>query len=343
MDLPPTLKAVARAGAGVNNIPVQQCSERGIVVFNTPGGNANSVKELVIAALFLCSRRIIEGINWAKELAGRGPDVEKLVVEGKSQFGGVEIRGKRLGVVGLGAVGVMVANDAAALGMHVTGYDPFISVESAWGLSRDVKRAGGFDSLLSSSDYISLHVPLNEKTREMINRDRFARMKKGACLLNFARGDLVNNRDLGEAITGGIVGMYVTDFPTDELLHTDRVIAVPHLGATTPEAEDNCAVMAVKQIREFLEKGNIINSVNYPDCEMILSGKKRVVIANMNVPTIVGQITSILATDGINIADMLNKSRGNTAYNIIDIDSDVSGESIEKIHRIEGVTMVRVI
>jgi D-3-phosphoglycerate dehydrogenase len=343
MEIPPTLKAIARAGTGVNNIPVDKCSDRGIIVFNTPGANANSVKELVLAALFLSSRKIIEGIEWVKGLAGKGNDVGKLVEGEKSKFAGPEIRGKRLGIIGLGAVGVMVANDAAALGMHVTGFDPFISVESAWGLSREIKRASGFDSLLCSSDYISLHVPLSEKTREMINRDKLSRMKKGVILLNFARGELVNNADIKEAIENGTVGTYVTDFPTAELLDLRNVIAVPHLGASTPEAEENCAIVAVKQIKEFLEKGNIQNSVNYPDCEMDITGQKRVVIANKNVPTIVGQITSIFATEGINISDMLNKSRGGSAYNIIDIDSDVSEESIHKIRQIEGVTMVRVI
>jgi len=343
MELQTTLRAIARAGTGVNNIPVEKCSEKGIIVFNTPGANANGVKELVLAGLFLSSRRIIEGMEWAKSLAGKGSDVEKLVETEKSKFAGPEIKGKRLGIIGLGAVGVMVANDAAALGMHVTGYDPFISVESAWGLSRDIKRASGFDSLLSSSDYISLHAPLSEQTKGMINKDKFARMKKGVRLLNFARGDLISNGDLKEAIQNGTVEVYVTDFPSDELLNTKNVIPIPHLGASTPEAENNCAVMAVKQLREFLEKGNIKNSVNYPDCEMDIYGQKRVVIANKNVPTIVGQITSIFATKGINISEMLNKSRGSTAYNIIDIDSDVSNESIEKIHRIKGVTMVRVI
>ncbi len=343
MELPDSLKVIARAGAGVNNIPVEKCSERGIVVFNTPGANANSVKELVLTGLLLSSRKIIHGINWAKTLVGRGDEVTKLVEAEKSKFAGPEIMGKKLGVIGLGAVGVMVANDAAALGMKVTGYDPFISVESAWGLSRDIKRASGFDSLLSNSDYISLHVPLSAETEGMINKEKFARMKKGVRLLNFARGELINNKDLKKAVENGTIGVYITDFPNEDLLKMENVIAIPHLGASTPEAEDNCAIMAVKQVREFLERGNIINSMNYPDCQMDISGKKRVVIANKNVPTIVGQITSIFASDGINIADMLNKSKKNTAYNIIDIDSEVSEQSIQKIHDIEGVTMVRVI
>jgi D-3-phosphoglycerate dehydrogenase len=343
MELPHSLKVIARAGAGVNNIPVEKCSEGGIVVFNTPGANANSVKELVLAGLLLSSRKIIHGINWAKTLVGRGDEVTKLIEAEKSKFAGPEIMGKKLGVIGLGAVGVMVANDAAALGMEVTGYDPFISVESAWGLSRDIKRASGFDSLLANSDYISLHVPLSAETEGMINKEKFARMKKGVRLLNFARGELINNKDLKDAVEYGTIGVYITDFPNEDLLKMENVIAIPHLGASTPEAEDNCAIMAVKQVREFLERGNIINSVNYPDCQMDISGKKRIVIANKNVPTIVGQITSIFASDGINIADMLNKSKKTTAYNIIDIDSEVSEQSIQKIRNIKGVTMVRII
>lgn len=342
-ELPRSLKSIARAGAGVNNIPVQRCSKKGIVVFNTPGANANSVKGLVIAGLFLSSRRIVEGIIWAKSLIGKGEEVPKLIEKGKAQFSGPEIRGKRLGVIGLGAVGVMVANDATALGMHVIGYDPFISVESAWGLSRDVRRANSLNSLLAHVDYITLHVPLNDETSMFINREKFALMKKGVRILNFARGGLVNNRDLRVAIENGTVAVYLTDFPDEELLTMKNVIAIPHLGASTPEAEDNCAKMAVEQTREFLEKGTIRNSVNYPDCQMDFSGKNRLVIANDNVPAIVGQITTILAGEGINIADMLNRSKEGNAFNIIDLDSDISDESVRKIKLIEGVTMVRVI
>jgi D-3-phosphoglycerate dehydrogenase len=342
-ELPPSLKSIARAGAGVNNIPVERCSKKGIVVFNTPGANANSVKGLVIAGLFLSSRRIVEGIIWAKSLIGKGGEVPKLIEKGKFQFSGPEIKGKRLGVIGLGAVGVMVANDASALGMHVVGYDPFISVESAWGLSRDVRRAHSLNSLLSHADYISLHVPLNDETNMLINREKFSLMKKGVRILNFARGGLVNNRDLREAVENGTVAVYLTDFPDEELLTMKNVIAIPHLGASTPEAEDNCAKMAVEQTREFLEQGTIRNSVNYPDCQMDFSGKNRLVIANENVPAVVGQITTILAGEGINIADMLNRSKGNNAFNIIDLDSDISEESIRKIQLIEGVTTVRVI
>ncbi len=340
MKLPESLKAIARAGTGVNNIPIEKCSKRGIVVFNTPGANANSVKELVLLGLFLSSRKIIKGINWAKTLVGKGDEIPRLIEKEKSRFAGPEIKGKNIGVIGLGAIGVMVANDAASLGMRVTGFDPFISVESAWDLSRNIKRAKGFESLLKTSDYLTLHVPLTGETKEMINKDKFAIMKKGIRILNFARGELLNNDDLKEAMAEGIVSTYVTDFPDEDLLKMENTVVIPHLGASTPEAEDNCAAMAVKQIRSFLEQGNIRNSVNFPDCEMDISGKKRIVIANMNIPAMVGQITAIMAKEGINIADMLNKSKGNIAYNIIDIDSEISEESVEKIRSINGVTMV---
>jgi D-3-phosphoglycerate dehydrogenase len=343
MDIPSSVKGIARAGAGVNNIPLDKCSQRGVVVFNTPGANANGVKELVIAGLLLSSRRIVHGIQWAKGLVGQGDQVPKLIEKGKSDFAGPEIKGKRLGVVGLGAIGVMVANDAMELGMKVVGYDPFISVEAAWGLSRNVKRAKTLESLLAESDYITLHVPLNDKTRGMLGRERFAIMKKGARLLNFARGGLVNNEDLKSALADGTVAAYVTDFPDEDLLKIDNVIAFPHLGASTPEAEDNCAMMAVNQVRDFLEMGNIKNGVNFPDCELDSIAPFRLVIANRNVPNMVGQITSILAADKINIADMINKHKGDYAYNIIDIDRLVEGEILDKLRGIDGVVMVRMI
>jgi D-3-phosphoglycerate dehydrogenase len=343
MDLPQSVKAIARAGAGVNNVPVDKCSEMGIVVFNTPGANANGVKELVIAGMLISSRRIIPGITWAKSLVGKGDEVPKIIEKGKGDFAGPEIKGKKLGVIGLGAIGVMVANDAIELGMQVTGYDPFISVEAAWGLSRNVKRARGLESLLAESDYITLHVPLSDKTKSMINRERLSIMKKGARLLNFARGGLVNNADLIEAIQEGIISVYVTDFPDEELLKIDNVISFPHLGASTPEAEDNCAIMAVNQLRDFLEHGNIKNSVNFPDCELDSLGAGRIVIANKNVPNMVGQITTILASEKINIADMINRHRTDYAYNIIDVDVKIGEEVLNKIKKIEGVIMVRYI
>lgn len=343
MALPLSLKAVARAGAGVNNIPVDSCSKQGVVVFNTPGANANGVKELVLAGMLLSSRKIVEGIGWARSLAGQGAEVPRLIEKEKATFTGPEIRGKKLGVVGLGAIGVMVANDAVALGMQVSGYDPFISVEAAWGLSREVKRAVSLDSLLAESDYITLHIPLSDKTKGMISGDKFTIMKKGARLLNFARGGLVNNRDLLEALKAEIVAAYVTDFPEEELLGHKNVIPMPHLGASTPEAEDNCAIMAVAQLRDFLEHGNIKNAVNFPDCFMPPSGKRRLIIANNNIPNMVGQITTVLAGDKINITDMINKSKGDFAYNIIDVDSDISTADVEKIAKIAGVIKVRLI
>ena len=341
LDLPLTLKAVARAGAGYNNIPIEKCTERGIVVFNTPGANANSVKELVIAGMLLSSRGIIEGINWSRSLDEN--DVAGAVEKGKKQFVGPEIAGKRLGVVGLGAVGVLVANDAASLGMDVSGYDPFISVESAWGLSRGVKRASHLDELIGEADYITLHLPLNEKTTGFFDRDKFSHMKHGVRILNFARGGLVNNDDLIVAMSKGIVAKYVTDFPDDKLIKHEQVIPVPHLGASTPEAEDNCAIMAATQLIEFLKTGNTRNSVNFPSCEMALSGDARIVIANENIPNMVGQITTILAEDRINISDMLNRHRGDFAYNIIDIEGRVSEETLTKLKAIQGVIMVRLV
>ncbi|HNW28239.1 MAG TPA: 3-phosphoglycerate dehydrogenase family protein [Spirochaetota bacterium] len=343
MDLPSSLLAIARAGAGVNNIPLETCSKRGIVVFNTPGANANAVKELVILSLLIASRKVSEGITWAKSLAGKGEEVPLIIEKDKSNFIGPEIMGKKLGVIGLGAVGHLVANDALSLGMDVSGYDPYISVEAAWGLSRSVRRATSLDSLISESDYITLHAPLNDRTKGMINKDKFALMKRDVRIMNFARGGLVNNRDLKEAIKNGIVACYVTDFPDDELLRMDGVIPIPHLGASTPESEENCARMAVDQLREFLERGNLINSVNFADCFLAQTASKRILIANKNIPAIIGQITKILADKKINIANMLNKSKGEYAYNIIDIDGDIDDKTEALLRNVKDILMVRVI
>jgi len=343
MTLPPSLKAIARAGAGVNNIPIDKCSEQGIVVMNTPGANANAVKELVLAALFLSSRKVFQGMQWAKTLVGKGDEVPKLIEKGKSNFEGPEIKGKRLGVIGLGAIGVRVANDAIALGMEVYGYDPVISVEAAWELSHNVKRALSLDSILTKCDYVTLHLPLNDKTKGMINRDKLSIAKKGLRLINFARGGLVKNEDLKDALADGTIAAYVTDFPDEEMLKLDTVISIPHLGASTPEAEDNCAKMAVNQIRNYLQYGNIKHSVNFPDCEMEPSGRSRITVGNHNVPNMVGQITTLLANEKINITDMLNKSKGELAYNIIDVDGEVTDAIVEKIKHIDGVIMVRVL
>ena len=341
MEMPSSLIAVARAGAGVNNIPVKLCTEKGIVVFNTPGANANSVKELVLTGLLISSRKIVEGINWVKGLIGEGDSVPKLIEKEKSRFAGPELRGKKLGVIGLGAIGAMVANDALSLGMDVVGFDPFISVKSAWDLSSRVQRANVLETLVQEADYISIHVPLTDKTRGMLNKERFSIMKKGTRILNFSRNGLVNNQDLRQAIDQGIVAVYVTDFPDENLLKMDNVLSIPHLGASTPEAEDNCAVMAVDQVREYLEEGNILNSVNFPDCSLPFSGKSRLTIANKNVPNMVGQITAILAEKNLNISDFINRHKEKYAYNIIDLDNEVDQEVISLLKAIPGVIMVR--
>jgi D-3-phosphoglycerate dehydrogenase len=342
-NLPDSLLAVGRAGAGVNNIPIEKCSEKGIVVFNTPGANANAVKELVLAGLFLASRDIAAGVNYTNSLKGKGADVPALVEENKKKFAGREIAGKTLGIVGLGKIGVMVANSALDLGMRVVGYDPFISVESAWGLSREVQRAEGFDSLIANADYISLHTPLTDTTRGIINTEKLKQMKKGVRILNFSRGGIVNNEDLGKAIKDGIVDRYVTDFPDDELLHMEKVITIPHLGASTEEAETNCATMVVKQVRDFLETGKIKNSVNYPDCKIEQSSDFRLVIMHQNVPNMVGQISTVLAKENINIAEMLNRSKGDYACSIIDTGDEPPQKAIEAIYNIKGVVKVRLL
>lgn len=343
MDFPKNLKAIARAGAGVNNIPVEKCTEKGIVVFNTPGANANAVKELVLASLFMSSRKVYKGISWAQSLKGKGDEVAQLIEKGKSQFSGPEIKGKKLGVIGLGAIGVMVANDATSLGMEVVGYDPFISIDSAWELSSSVEKAISLDHLVSTCDYITIHIPFNAKTSGMMNKDKFDMMKKGVRLLNFARGGLVVNKDLFEAMENGTISCYVTDFPEEELLGNDNIITMPHLGASTPESEENCAVMASSQLRDFLEFGNIKNSVNFPNCELPHTGNIRIVASHDNVPNMFGQITSLLARNGINIGDMISKHKDKIGYTILNIEDSVSHEIVDSIRAIEGVRMVRVI
>lgn len=343
MSLPASVKAIARAGAGVNNIPIDKCSERGIVVFNTPGANANGVKELVVLGMLLASRKVNEGIAWAKGLVGEGDKVPDLIEKGKSKFGGTEILGKKLGVVGLGAIGTMVANTAESLGMEVWGYDPFMSIEAAWRLSRTTKRASSMDKLFAECDFISLHAPLNKDTRGYINVDKFSVMKKGAVLLNFARRELVNTPDLQKAIADGIVSCYVTDFPDEELIKMDKCIAIPHLGASTEESEENCAIMAAMQLMDFLENGNIKNSVNFPESYLDRSGNQRLIISNNNSPGMIEKITHLLADSKLNISDMLNKSKGAIAYNIIDIDDTVSDGLLKKIGSLEGIIAVRVL
>jgi D-3-phosphoglycerate dehydrogenase len=343
MSFPSSLKTIGRAGAGVNNIPLDVCTEKGIVVFNTPGANANAVKELVIASMLVSSRNLVQGVNWAKTLIGKGEEVPKLVEAGKSNFVGPELHGKTLGVIGLGAIGMLVANAAQSLGMRVIGFDPYISVDSAWMLSKDVEKAISLDNLLSEADYLSLHIPLMDTTKGFINKAKFDIMKKGVRIMNFARGGLVDVGDLFEAFKSGKVASFVTDFPDEELLKHDQVIGIPHLGASTPESELNCAVMAVDQVKDFLEHGNIKNSVNFPNIGMARNGGYRLIIANKNVPKMVGNITAVLADENINIADMLNKNRGEIAYNIIDIDGEISDTLVQKIRDIQGIIMVRLL
>ncbi len=344
MEMSASLKAIARAGAGVNNIPIDKCTSQGIVVFNTPGANAHAVKELVIAGLLLSSRKIAQSIEWAKGLIGKGDEVPALIEEGKKNFGGNEIRGKTLAVIGLGAIGVLIANAAQALGMEVFGYDPYISVKHAWRLSRNVKRAEGIESLLANADYVTINIPQTLETKGYINKDKINMMKDGVRIMNFARGGLIVKEDMRQALESGKVGCYVTDFPDEEVLKMKNIIAIPHLGASTEESETNCAVMAVDQVRNYLENGNIVNSVNFPEAEMERHGGPRIVIANKNVPNMVSQISSMLASQGLNIANMLNKNKADIAYNIIDIDGTVpSNELVGKLSSIDGVIMVRVI
>jgi len=343
MELPATLKAVARAGAGVNNIPIDKCSEKGIVVFNTPGANANAVKELVIAGLLLSSRKILDSIEWAKTLKGSGADVPKLVEKGKSNFAGPEIMGKTLGVIGLGAIGVMVANAAKSLGMEVIGYDPYMSVDAAWGISKSVKKENDLKALLSECDYISMHIPLNNETKGMINDDLLSAVKPGIRILNFSRGELVDEAAIEKALNEEVVACYVTDFPNDKIIGMKNVIAVPHLGASTPESEDNCAVMAAKQLVDFLENGNIKNSVNFPECSMPRSAAIRFVIAHKNVPSMISAFSGLFSERGINIENFINKSRKDLAFTLIDTDTDVSEEDVKKLSGMEGVLHVTII
>jgi D-3-phosphoglycerate dehydrogenase len=344
MELPPSLKAIARAGAGVNNIPVEKCTEKGIVVFNTPGANANGVKELVIAGLLLSSRDIIDGATWAKTLVDKGDEIPALIEQGKKNFGGQEIKGKTLAVIGLGAIGVLVANAAQALGMNVIGYDPYMKVQQALKLSNQVTWVEGIQPILAQADYVTLNIPLTPETEGYINKEKFSMMKDGVRLLNFARGGLVNRSDLKEAIAAGKISRYVTDFPNEETLKMDKVITIPHLGASTKESETNCAVMAVNQLKDFIEDGNIKNSVNFPEAFMERNDGARILIGNKNIPNMVSQISSVLASEGLNIDNMLNKKHDNIAYNIIDVTrSEIDEQLISKLKSIEGVFMVRII
>ncbi len=343
MELPSSLKAIARAGAGLNNIPIDKCTEAGIVVFNTPGANANAVKELIITMLGLSSRRIIEGIEWVKTLKESDGDISKQVEKGKSQFVGPEYDGKKFGVIGLGAIGVNVANAAHHLGMEVYGYDPYISVDAAWGLSKRVRHVTSLKKIFEECDYITLHVPSTPETRGMINADAFSIMKPGMRILNFARGDLVNTADLKDAIEKKIVARYATDFPDKELLEMDNTICVPHLGASTPESENNCASMAARQVADYLEYGIIRNSANIPNVDLPKNFKSRICVIHKNIPKVINGVTSAVAGENINIENMINRSRGNYAYTILDVDTKVPDKSIDPLSSIEGVISVRVI
>lgn len=343
MEFPDSLLAIARAGAGVNNIPLDRCAEDGIVVFNTPGANANGVKELVIAGMLLASRDIVGGIEWCQSIK-EDPSIAKAVEKGKKAFAGFEIKGKKLGVIGLGAIGAEVANAAAALGMEVYGYDPYISVNAAWGLSRDVKHITAVDRIYQECDYITLHVPLLDGTREMIDQKSLNQMKDGVIILNFSRDLLVNDDDMAAALNEGKVHKYVTDFPNPKSANMAGAIVIPHLGASTEESEDNCAKMAVKEVVDYLENGNIRNSVNYPNCSMgVCNAESRIGVLHLNIPNMIGQITGTLASGNVNISDMTNKSKDKYAYTMLDLESKADDDTIQKLNAIKGVLRVRVV
>lgn len=338
---PDALRAIARAGAGTNNIPVERCSQSGIVVFNTPGANANAVKELAVCALMLASRGVVAGSKWVDGQITAGVNIEDVVEKGKSQFVGPELLGKNLGVIGLGAIGVQVANIATKLGMNVYGYDPFLSVDAALSMSRAIRRANDLETIYKNCDYITIHVPQNKETKGMINEDAIHMMKGGVRIINLARGGLVNEEDLIAALQSGKVGAYVTDFPTNKLAGAKNVTLIPHLGASTPESEENCAVMAAQELREYLENGNIRNSVNLPALEQPWSGIARICVIHKNSPGMLAQITALLSAEGVNVENMTNKSRGEYAYTVVDINSRVSDKEINDLRAIEGVLRVR--
>ncbi len=343
MELPEGLLAIARAGAGVNNIPLDACAAEGVVVFNTPGANANGVKELVIAGLLLSSRDITGGIEWCKANAD-DEDIAKSAEKAKKAFAGCEIKGKKLGVIGLGAIGAEVANACSSLGMEVYGYDPFLSVNSAWGLSRNIRHITSLDTIYKECDYITVHVPLFDTTKGMINKAAFDIMKDGIVILNFARDILVNEEDMKEALKSGKVKKYVTDFPNATSAHLEGAMVIPHLGASTEESEDNCAKMAVEEIMDYIDNGNIRNSVNFPACDMgICKTESRIAVLHLNIPNMIGQITGTLAAGDVNITDMTNKSREKYAYTLIDLEKASDAMSIQKLNAIKGVLRVRVI
>ncbi len=342
MDFSEKLLAVARAGAGVNNIPLDKCTQKGIVVFNTPGANANGVKEMVLAAMLIASRDIIGGTEWVKANAG-DPEIAKLTEKSKKKFAGTEIFGKKLGIIGLGAIGVRVANAARQLGMEVYGYDPYLSIDAAWRLSSDVKHVTNVDDIDSKCDIITIHVPALDSTKGMINQDAIAKMKKGVILINLARDILCNEADVLAGINSGRIRKYVTDFPNPTIAGHDGCIVIPHLGASTEESEDNCAVKAVLEIKDYLENGNINNSVNFPNCDMGICNKPRVAIFHKNVANMISQFTTVFGGAGMNISDMTNKSRGDFAYTLIDLEDNVTEEIVNKLSAVDGVIRVRVV
>ncbi len=343
MEFSKDLLAIGRAGAGVNNIPLERCAEEGIVVFNTPGANANGVKELVIAGLLLASRDIVGGIRWCRDNKD-DENIAKTVEKSKKAFAGYEIKGKKLGVIGLGAIGAEVANAAAALGMEVYGYDPFISVNAAWALSRDVRHSVSVDEIYGECDYITVHVPLTDSTKAMINGTTIGQMKDGVVVLNFSRDKLVDDDAMADALASGKVKRYVTDFPNPKSVNMPGVIAIPHLGASTEESEDNCAKMAVEEVMDYLENGNIRNSVNYPACDMgVCKMEGRVAVMHLNIPNMIGQVTGTLAASGVNISDMTNKSRDKYAYTLLDLERRADAATVQKLSAIQGVLRVRVI
>lgn len=334
--------AIARAGAGVNNIPVEEYAKQGVVVFNTPGANANAVKELVMCSLLLGSRKIVPAIEWVNSIADKGDEVAKLVEKGKSQFVGGEIEGKKLGIIGLGAIGAQVAAAALGLGMQVIGYDPFLSVNAALKLSRHVSVVRDLDELIQESDYITIHIPyIASSNKGFINKEKIAKMKDGVVIINCARGELVDNADILQATASGKVGRYVTDFPVAELIGKENIVCIPHLGASTPEAEDNCAVMAANQLVDYIENGNITNSVNYPNCVMPRTTDYRVVILHKNIANMIAQFTTKLSSEGVNISNMTNQSRGEFSVTILDVDQKPSAHAIETINSIEGIFKIR--
>ena len=343
LEIPDSVLAIGRAGAGVNNIPVADCAEKGIVVFNTPGANANGVKELVLAGMLLASRDIVGGVEWIKDNQ-EDPNIGKLAEKQKKQFAGCEISGKKLGIIGLGAIGSMVANAADALGMEVYGYDPYLSIDAAWNLSRNVHHSKNVEEIYEQCDYITIHVPLLDSTKQMLNEEAISKMKEHVVILNFARDLLADEEAIVKALQSGKIKRYVTDFANPVVAGKKGVLVIPHLGASTAEAEENCAIMAVKELRDFLENGNIRNSVNFPNCDMgVCKGRSRVAITHRNIPNMISQFSKILGDEGMNIADMTNKSRGEYAYTLMDMEAEIPEKAIEALESVEGVSRVRVV